>query len=210
MARLLHICASPRSDEESYSRRVAKVFVDAYQQTHAADSIETLDLARVRVPEFGPLALAARHRIMEGGALRPREARTWRAIEDAIARFKRADKLVISSPMWNFGIPYRLKQYFDVIVQPRLTFAYSPESGYTGLVTGRPAMLILARGGEYSEGGPTITWDFQRTYLETILGFIGFTDIRKIIVEPTLQGHELGAQKLAAAQALARELAAQF
>ena len=46
------------------------------------------------------------------------ELRAWTRVEDVIADFKAADKYVLSVPMWNFGIPYRLKQYFDVLVQP--------------------------------------------------------------------------------------------
>ena len=87
---------------------------------------------------------------------------------------------------WNFNIPYRLKQYIDVIVQPGLTFTYSPDKGYSGLVTGRPLMLVLARGGNYGPGDPTQTYDFQETYLRGIFGFIGFTDIRSVCVQGTL------------------------
>ena len=89
--------------------------------------------------------------------------------------------------MWNFSIPYRLKQYIDVIVQPSLTVAFSADKGYTGLVTGKPLMLILARGGAYRQGNPCETFDFQETYLRGIFGFIGFTDIRAIRIEGTLQ-----------------------
>ena len=92
--------------------------------------------------------------------------------------------------MWNFGVPYRLKQYIDVIVQPSLTVAFSPEKGYTGLVTGKPLMLILARGGAYPAGNPIETFDFQEPYLRCIFGFIGFTDIRTIYIQGTMQGPE--------------------
>jgi FMN-dependent NADH-azoreductase len=94
---------------------------------------------------------------------------------------------VLSSPMWNFGVPYRLKQYIDVIVQPSLTVSYSPEKGYVGLVTGKLLMLILARGGAYQTGNPCETFDFQETYLRSIFGFIGFTDIRTVTIQGTLQ-----------------------
>jgi FMN-dependent NADH-azoreductase len=88
--------------------------------------------------------------------------------------------------MWNFGVPYRLKQYIDVIVQPSLTFAASTQ-GVTGLVTGRPLMLLLARGGVYRSGNPQETLDFQETYLRCNFGFIGFTDIRAVAIQGTLQ-----------------------
>jgi FMN-dependent NADH-azoreductase len=89
--------------------------------------------------------------------------------------------------MWNFAVPYPLKQYIDVLVQPSLAFAYSPDKGYTGLVTGKPLMLILAGGGEYQTGNPCETFDFQEPYLRSIFAFIGFTDIRAIHIQGTLQ-----------------------
>jgi len=67
-----------------------------------------------------------------------------------------------------------------------LTPNHDPQpTGYQGLVTGKPVTVIYARGGEYSST-ETIAMDFQKTYMEMILGFIGFQDIKTIIVEPTL------------------------
>ncbi|OGK10273.1 MAG: hypothetical protein A2W80_08310 [Candidatus Riflebacteria bacterium GWC2_50_8] len=43
-----------------------------------------------------------------------------------------ADIIIISVPMWNFGMPYRLKHYLDVIVQPRHLFCYT-DNGLVGL-----------------------------------------------------------------------------
>ena len=88
--------------------------------------------------------------------------------------------------MWNFGVPYKLKHYIDIITQPGLSFSFTPEDGYSGLVTGKPAAVIYARGGEYSSSEAAAGMDFQKRYLEMWLGFIGFTDITPILVEPTL------------------------
>ena len=83
-------------------------------------------------------------------------------------------------------MPYKLKHYIDIITQPGLSFSFSPETGYSGLVTGKPAAVIYARGGEYSSSEAAAGMDFQKRYLEMWLGFIGFTDITSTLVEPTL------------------------
>jgi len=88
--------------------------------------------------------------------------------------------------MWNFSIPYRLKQYIDIIVQPGFTFTFDADKGYSGLVKGKPLQLLLASGGEYPDGTPMAAFDFQKPYLEMIFRFIGFTDIRSLRVEGTL------------------------
>jgi FMN-dependent NADH-azoreductase len=185
MAKLLHILASPRV--ESYSTRVAKSFLDSYRQAQPDDRIEVLDLAHADIPPFHAPQAKAKYAVMAGQTPRDEAEAAWQPVIKTINHFKGFDKYVISSPMWNFGIPYRLKQYIDVIVQPSLTVAYSPEKGYTGLVTGRPLMLILARGGQYRQGNPCETFDYQETYLRSIFGFIGFTDIRTIYIQGTLQ-----------------------
>jgi len=189
----------------------ARAFLDAYAECHPDDTIRTLDLERARIPEFGSLESAAKYRILHGDTVGRGAAMTWEAVEGAIRDFKRADKLVISSPMWNFGIPCRLKQYVDIIVQPGYTFSFSPEEGYRGLVPGRPALLFLARGGDYAPGSEAASFDFQRSYLEAILRVIGFSDISAIVIEPTEHGgRELADQKLAEAIDTACEMARSF
>ena len=125
-------------------------------------------------------------------------------------RFNKADKYVFSLPMWNFGVPYKLKHYIDVITQPGLSFSFSPETGYSGLVTGKPAAVIYARGGEYSSSDDAVGMDFQRRYLELWLGFIGFTDVSTILVEPTLSDPSDVEKTLKKALDQANELAGQF
>jgi len=210
MARLLHIRATA-TPELSYSLRVAEAFLKGYLESHPGDTVDTLDVSEEAIPDFLGLVVRGKYRILHGQPHSERELEAWRAVERAIERFKKADKLIVSSPMWNFSVPYRLKQYLDVIVQPGYTFAYSPEKGYTGLVAGRPAMLILARGGEYQAATAAAAFDFQRPYLETILRFIGFAVISVIVIEPTLLGGpEVAEKKLAAAIAAAREKALSF
>ena len=210
MATVLHIQVSPRG-AESFSLRVAKAFLESYRQAHPQDTVRTLRLFEDTIPEFGLAVVRGKYKILHGLEQTDEEKEAWQVVEGTIADFTSPDKLLISSPMWNFSIPYPLKQYIDVIVQPSYTFSYTPEEGYRGLVTGRPAMLILARGGEYAPGTEASALDFQRPYLESILRFIGFADISTIVVEPTLQGGpQVAQQRLTEAIAKAREAAKSF
>ncbi len=183
MAKVLYICASPRA--ESYSKRVAEAFLQAYRGANPQDVVETLDLFRADIPPFLAPQAKAKYAVMAGQAPQDEAQTAWTGVIKTINHFKGFDKYVLASPMWNFNIPYRLKQYIDVIVQPGLTFTYSPDKGYTGLMAGRPLMLILSRGGKYGPGDPTETYDFQETYLRGIFGFIGFTDVQSIRINGT-------------------------
>jgi FMN-dependent NADH-azoreductase len=194
---------------------VAKAFLDSYRQARPEDRIEVLDLYKAEIPPFTAPQAKAKYAVMAGQAPKSEAESAWQAVIKTIDHFKGFDKYVLSSPMWNFNIPYRLKQYIDVIVQPSLTVSYAPEKGYTGLVSGRPLMLILSRGGTYLEGNPCETYDFQESYLRCIFGFIGFTDIRTIRIQGTLQNKpeqvEADTRKvLAAAEAAAQEFAGEM
>lgn len=185
MAKILHIQASPMK-ERSYSRQVVEVFLEAYLALNASDTIEKLDLWETNLPDFDLMAASGKYKILRGLPHSEDEAQAWTSVVEAVDQLKIADKIVISSGMWNFSIPYRLKQYIDIITQPGLTFSFDPGKGYSGLVTGKPLQLILASGGEYPAGTPMADMDFQKPYLEMIFRFIGFTDIRSLRVEGTL------------------------
>lgn len=188
MATLLHIEGSPRK-ERSASLQVARAFLQTYRATNPDDTVATLDVWAMDLPEFDGDTINAKYRILHGQEHTNEEAAAWQAVEDVFKAFNNADKYVFSSPMWNFGIPYKLKQFIDVVTQPGLAFHFSPETGYTGLVTDKPAVVICARGGTYSEPA-TKALDFQQPYLETLLRFIGFTEIQFVLIEPTLGAPE--------------------
>jgi FMN-dependent NADH-azoreductase len=117
-----------------------------------------------------------------------------------------ADILIIAAAMINFGIPSSLKAYIDYVVRPGVTFRYGSD-GPEGLVKGKKAYLVLARGGRYSEG-PMQAFNFQDTYLKAALGFIGITDIELITVEGVAFGPEVAEKAYSAALARVDAIAA--
>lgn len=208
MARILHVAGSPRSTL-AFSYRVAQAFIESYQQAHPGTGAETLDLFEADLPAFDAPAAAAKYAVLGGREPADHAARVWQRVIEIIDHFKTADLYVLSSPMWNFSIPYRLKHFLDIIVQPGLTFSYDPQKGYAGLVTGRPLVLALARGGNYPRGeNGRHELDFQTPYLKSIFGFIGFEDFHVLAVEDTLSPRAEAnlAGAVERARALGREL----
>lgn len=209
MSKLLNIEASPR-EARSYSKAVADAFVGAYKASHKADNVETINLFKFKLPEFDGDILYAKYAILNGLPHTPEQKAAWVRVEKVIEQFKSADKYVLSTPMWNFGIPYKLKHYIDVITQPGYTFSFSPTEGYKGLVTGKPITVVYARGGEYAPGSPTEAYDLQKRYVQNVLGFIGFTDIRNLIIEGTLYGPAVAEPRKLAAIEEAKTAAEKF
>lgn len=209
MAKLLHIEASPRG-KRSASVTVAQHFIDSYLAAHPGDTAETLDLWHAGLPEFDGATIDAKYAVLHGQKHTPEQLQAWQAVVKIADHFKSADKYLFSLPMWNFGIPYKLKHFIDVLLQPGLTFSFSPETGYKGLVTGKPVIAVYARGGAYGAGTGMEAYDAQSTYLKQALGFIGFTGIKEIFVEPTLASPTSKDEVVAAAKLKATELASAF
>lgn len=207
MTKLLYVQASPMG-EISFSNRLANAFLEVYRAKNPSHQVEGLDLWKTDLPAFDFTAASGKYKVMRGLPHSQDEAAAWSRVTAMVDQLRAADKVVVSSGMWNFSIPYRLKQYLDIVVQPGLTFTFDPEKGYSGLITGRPLQLLLASGGEYPPGSPGAAWDFQKPYLEMIFGFMGFTDIRSIRVEGALG--PAAAQSLTTLEAAAREAASVF
>ena len=209
MARLLYIETSPRK-HRSASIEAAKTFIDEYERTHPGDVVETLDLWATHLPEFDGHVIDSKYVILHGLEHTDEQREAWKGVEDVIEQFTKADKYLFSLPMWNFGIPYKLKHYIDVIVQPGYTFSFSPEEGYKGLVTDKPISVIYARGGAYGSGTGAESYDLQKAYLEHILGFIGFKDFQTLLVEPTLVSPEEKQKIMEESREQAKAMAARF
>ena len=119
-----------------------------------------------------------------------------------------ADTIVLAVPMHNFGPPSTLKAWIDHVVRVGRTVSYS-QKGPEGMLKGRRAILVLARGGVYSDG-PARPFDFQEPYLRAILGFIGITDIDVVPVEGIAMS-AIGPEKaLTSAMARSRKVLSQF
>jgi FMN-dependent NADH-azoreductase len=209
MSKVLHIEASPRGKRSS-SIDVAQHFLQAYQAAHPNDIVETLNVWHSGLPEFDGDTLDAKYAVLHGQKHTPEQATAWNAVVRIAEHFKTADKYVFSLPMWNFGIPYKLKQYLDILLQPGLTFSFSPTEGYKGLVTGKPVVVIYSRGGAFGPGTGAEAYDQQSAYLRQALGFIGFTNIHELFVEPTLASPTSKDEAVAAANQKATTLVTGF
>jgi FMN-dependent NADH-azoreductase len=205
MAKILYIQASPRG-ERSASTAVAKEFLTAYQKQNPGDTVETLDIWKADLPAFDGDTLAAKYAVMSGQDFTAGQKQAWDAVTKIATDFKSADKFVFSLPMWNFGIPYRLKHYFDLLAQPGLTFGFAPDKGYFGLVTGKPAVAVYASGGVYSPGSGAEAYDLQSKYLRQLLGFLGITDVKEIFV----CGTAMNKDSVESCKKQAQEVAAAF
>jgi FMN-dependent NADH-azoreductase len=208
MKSVLYVEASPRKSR-SASIEVARAFTDTLMATAPGLRIDVLDVWNTALPEFDGAALQAKYAGLEGRERNEEEAAAWRRIVAFGDRFKAADLLLFAIPAWNCGIPYKLKQLIDVVSQKDVLFTFD-ERGLNGLLGGRRALCIYARGVDYSAGSPFEGWDHQKPYMETWLRSIGVTAVETLVVEKTLMGPDADRQSRESACEQARSLARRF
>ncbi|NUR92746.1 MAG: flavodoxin family protein [Nonomuraea sp.] len=207
MSKLLHVSASPRG-EQSISRAIADVFVAEYREAHPGDVVDHFDLWDGSLPEFGPDAANAKMTVFGGGTPEGAEKVAWDAAIATFERFDAYDRYVFGVPMWNAGVPYKLKQFIDVVSQPAKVFDVHPETGYTGLLRGKRAVVVYTSAVWGPGLGREFGTDFQSTFFEDWLRWAGVADVEVIRHHPTLTGDYEAAGKQATEEA--RRLARSF
>lgn len=208
MPKLFHLRCSPRPG--SASSAGAEAFLAKFRQARPAWDVDLEDLWRETLPEFDGAALEAKYARLGGRNFSDPERDAFAVVERMALRFSLADRVLISSPMWNFGVPYKLKQWFDLIVQPGLTFTFNPAEGYRGLVKDRPTIVILASGSDFVTGMNRGRVDMATPYLRDILRFVGVHSVRFIAIGPTIGSRDQVTAARAAAERQLIELAAAF
>jgi FMN-dependent NADH-azoreductase len=200
MSTLLKINASLFS-ANGQSSQLAERFAAAWQASHPGSRVVERDLAANPVPHLDGARFMA---FLAKPEERSAEQQAVVDFSDAlIAELRAADVIVIGLPMYNFGIPSQLKAYFDHLARAGVTFRYTA-TGPEGLITGKKAYILAARGGVYA-GTPK---DSQTAYVRDFLGFIGITDVEFIYAEGLNMGDESKHTALAQAHQAIAELTA--
>ena len=108
-----------------------------------------------------------------------------------------ADAYIFAIPLYNFGVSQHAKIWVDLLLtDPR----FAP--GGPKLLAGRPAYLVVAKGGGYGAGTPRHGWDHATGWMLRI-----FADVLALKVE--LIESELTLADVTPAMASLRDLAAQ-
>ena len=173
---LLHIISTPRS-HESNTMRVSNALIEELYSRYSDLTVSMLDLFKADLPAIAGANIESKYKLMTGQALDSYHQSCWDAIDATCKRFLEADAYVISTPMWNLGVPYTLKYYIDAIVQPGYLFRYNASGVAEGLLAGKKMVVVTSRGGDYGPGSPLAAFDFLEPYLRAIFGFSGISDL---------------------------------
>jgi FMN-dependent NADH-azoreductase len=181
--RLLEIQSSPRG-ESSDSITLTESFIEACKSDNTSIVVDTLNVWRERLPEFDSETIGAKYKARKHETMTEAESNAWKRIQSLIQRFQNADRIVLGTPMWNFSLPYKLKHLIDLVAQRNYLFSYDGKQ-YGPLLNVEKAIVVYTRGSRYLEGTPIppSRFDYQATYLDFWLQFVGVRDLRSVIVD---------------------------
>src|SRR5574344_350759 len=202
--KLLHIDAAI-TGENSVSRALTAQIVAAWKTAHPGTEVQYLDLVVQAPAHFTMDAMCPRTGQTDG--LTAAQVAENAVSEQLVRQFLSADVVVIGAPFYNFGIPSQLKAWIDRIAQPGRTFRYTA-NGPEGLATGKKVIIASSRGGVYSTSAQGQALEHQESYLQTVLGFFGVTDVHVIRAEGVAMGDDAKAQALQQAQAALQRVVA--
>jgi FMN-dependent NADH-azoreductase len=202
--KLLHIDSSILA-ANSVSRQLTAQIVAKWQVSHPGTTVDYLDLATSAPSHLSADSLG--FRMPPGAAELSEVQKSENAISEALVRqFLAADVIVVGAPLYNFSLPSQLKAWIDRVAQVGRTFKYT-EKGPQGLAGGKTVIVASTRGGVYStsEGGRAM--EHQESYLQTVFGFFGITDVRFVRAEGLAMGDAAKTQALASAELAIRAVA---
>jgi len=191
---VLHLDSSILGDA-SASRLLTRSVVDGLRAAERDVNVVHRDLGSAPIAHLTPEVLATRGTPAE--VLNAVQARESRVDADLLKELEWADTLVIGAPLYNFTIPTGLKAWIDRVTVAGQTFRYTAK-GPEGLLRGKRAIVVATSGGAH-DGSPVDTMHVG--YLETLLGFVGITDVEVVRAEGLGMGPEVRAQAMASAQA---------
>jgi FMN-dependent NADH-azoreductase len=187
---ILHIISSARG-AESFSHKLGDAIVEKLKAASPESEVVIHDIAALPFPHLGETQLTSFFTPEDKRT--PELAATVADSDIAIDELMKADTVVIGVPMYNFGIPSTLKSWIDHIARAGKTFSYG-EGGPKGLVQNKKVYLAISSGGVYSDGAMK-AFDFTESYMRSVLGFLGMTDVAVVRVEgvniPGLQDEAL-------------------
>src|SRR5258707_2803666 len=179
---VLHIQSSPRGDKSS-SIALTNAFFSASRKVLPGINEDVLNVWDENLPEFDAASIGAKYKAIKREPMSDAESDIWKRILELIGRFQRANRIVLGLPMWNFSIPYKLKQLIDLTAQRNYLFTYDGKE-YGPSLNIPKALVVYTRGSAYQENTPIPpSFDHQAPYIDFWLRMIGGHEVRSVIVD---------------------------
>jgi FMN-dependent NADH-azoreductase len=178
---LFRLDASIRT-EGSVTREVADTVQAAWQAEHPAFELIRRDVGVDPLPSRSWMTSAGAS-MTAADQHSPEQQEATKLAASLADELLAADAYLFAVPLYNFGVPAHVKAWVDLLLtDPRLGPAGDQP------LTGRPAVLVVARGGGYGPGTPREGWDHATPWLRRIFADVLGLDLSVTEAELTLAG----------------------
>jgi FMN-dependent NADH-azoreductase len=159
---LFRLDASIRA-RASHSRRIADIVQQEWRNAHPSDPVIHREVGLAPLPSDA-WARAAFGRYMPEERRSPEQREAIALAATLTDELAAADALLFAVPLYNYGISQPLKAWADlVITDPRMA------TGGVPIIAGRPAVLVVVRGGAYEPDPLRQRWDHAVGWVRRIL-----------------------------------------
>ena len=178
---LFRLDASIRA-EGSVSRAIADIAETSWRASDPSAEVVRRDVGLDPLPATAWAAAVSANGVADA-ARRPDQRLATALASTLVDELLDADALLFAVPLYNFGVPQHLKVWVDLVMtEPRMANRAAP------VLAGRPAVLIIVRGGAYGPGTPREGWDYASGWIRRILEDVWGLDLRVVEREFTLVG----------------------
>lgn len=185
MEKLLYISANPKGLEKSKGLQIGEAFLISFHEENPDVEIKKMDLFQLEFAQMDADLVFARGKLAGYGytldQLSDIEREKILKMHALADEFISYDYYVFVSPMWNLNSPAVLKAFLDNLFVSGKTFAHTA-NGPKGLLTGKKAIHIQTRGGQYT-GTPMKELESGDRYLKIALKFLGIDMMETVVAE---------------------------
>lgn len=218
MNTVLHIDTSARSTDNSVaeynsiSKTLAVAFMDNWLANNNEDKVIYRDLS-LNPPGFVNQDWIAA--VFTPEDKRTNEQKELLKLSDTfISELEQADIILISSPMYNYGMPAVLKAWFDQVVRINKTFSFDLVRGdfpLEPIMSGKKLVLISSSGEfGFEAGGIRENMNHLGPHIEVLGKYLGVEDFYEIKSEYQEFGDERHAKSVKEAHISIDELVKQL
>lgn len=207
MTNVLVVKANNRPD--GVSTKMYEQFMEEATQNNELN-VTVFDVFEENLPHYGQDLFDAFGKLQTGKELTESEAASLAAQQKSQSALSNADVLVFAYPLWNLTIPSALQVFIDYNVQSGFTFKYNEQGQKEFLLHGKKAILLSARGGNYSS--PEMNaFEMSTNYMRAVMqNYFGFEILDEVIVEGHAQEPENAAAIISAGLEKVKETAAKL
>jgi len=184
MSTILHIDSSARK-QRSISRALARQFTDQWHAKYPTDTFIYRDIGS-SPPNF--ISEKWIEAVFAPEEKRTDEQNSLLALSDMLIKeLTEAEIILISTPMYNYGMPASLKAWFDQVIRVDKTFTFDLNRGDFPLeptMSGKTLVLLTSCGEfGFEVGGVREEMDHLTPHIRSVSKYLGVDEQHEIRVE---------------------------